>query len=88
MYRYPRRADLDLEPFRRERGPHAARYGLPHEVTFCRRCVISNQRPNSAVEYAHTSQSRKATIHLDEQGVCDACRLAEEKRRAQAHGGF
>lgn len=56
------------------------KYGLPREVRFCTRCVISNQRPNSAVEYAHTAASRKATIHLGDDGVCDACRYAERKR--------
>ena len=57
-----------------------AKYGLPGEVRFCRKCVISNQRPNSAVEYSHTSASKKQTIHFDSEGVCDACRLAEQKK--------
>lgn len=57
-----------------------AKYGLPLDVKFCRRCVISNQRPNSAVEYAHTKDSKKATIHFDAEGVCDACRFADKKR--------
>lgn len=56
------------------------KYGLPREVKFCTRCVISNQRPNSAVEYAHTEQSKKTTINFDAEGVCDACRFAEVKR--------
>jgi N-acetyl sugar amidotransferase len=56
------------------------KYGLPRDVKFCARCVISNQRPNSAVEYKHNSESRKSTIHFDDQGVCDACRFAELKR--------
>ena len=30
-------------------------YGLPKQVAYCKTCVISNQRPNSAVEYKHTS---------------------------------
>jgi len=59
-------------------------YGLPPEVRFCKRCVISNQRPNSTVEYAHTKDSKKKVIHLDEEGICDACRLAEQKH----HGGI
>lgn len=67
------------------------KYGLPAEVKFCKRCVISNQRPSSAVEFKHTKESRKSTIHFDEMGVCDACRYAErkhtevdwEERRAQ-----
>ncbi len=57
------------------------KYGLPADVKFCRRCVISNQRPNSAVEYQHTAASKKATIHFDVQGVCDACLFAEKKRK-------
>ena len=54
-------------------------YGLPREVVFCRRCVISNQRPNSTIEYQHTADSKKQTINFDEEGVCDACRVAENK---------
>ena len=57
-----------------------AKYGLPREVKFCTRCVISNQRPNSTVEYQHTGASKKETINLDGDGVCDACRYAEFKR--------
>ena len=40
---------------------------------------MSNQRPNSAVEYQHTKDSKKVTLHFDDEGVCDACRLAEKK---------
>lgn len=39
-------------------------YGLPREVEFCKKCVISNQRPR---------------IRFDEEGVCSACRFAEHK---------
>jgi len=56
-----------------------AKYGLPPQVRFCKRCVISNQRPNSSVEYAHTKASKKQTINFDAEGVCDACRTAERK---------
>ena len=58
-----------------------AKYGLPQEVAFCKRCVISNQRPNSAVEYKHTKDSKKATIYFDDEGVCDACRFSEKKHQ-------
>ena len=54
-------------------------YGLPPEVKFCKLCVISNQRPNSAVEYKHTEFTNKATIHFDETGICDACNFANKK---------
>ena len=56
------------------------RYGLPAEVRFCRRCTMSNQRPNSCIEYTHTANSRKVTIHFDAEGICDACRVAEAKQ--------
>ena len=39
---------------------------LPTEVKFCRKCVMSNQRPR---------------IVFDEEGVCGACRWAEEKEK-------
>jgi N-acetyl sugar amidotransferase len=57
------------------------KYGLPPTVRFCRRCVISNQRPSSTAEFGHHAGSRKATIHFDADGVCDACRFAEAKAR-------
>lgn len=55
------------------------KYGLPEQVLFCKKCVVSNQRPSSTVEYSHTAESAKATIHFDDEGVCDACRVAEAK---------
>ncbi len=60
-------------------GPLEVKYGLPPEVKFCKRCVISNQRPSSAVEFEHRPDSKKATIAFDEDDVCDACRYAEMK---------
>ena len=46
---------------------------------FCKRCVMSNQRPASAVEYEHTIATRKRTLHFDDAGVCDACNYARTK---------
>jgi N-acetyl sugar amidotransferase len=76
---YPRHKPLDLADFAPGANNPPTRYGLPREICFCKTCTISNQRPNSAVELAHTSTSLKTTIHFDEDGVCDACRLAEQK---------
>lgn len=56
-----------------------AYYGLPEEVVFCSKCVMSNQRPTSAVEFKHTKDSKKTTMNFDDEGVCDACRTAEIK---------
>jgi N-acetyl sugar amidotransferase len=54
-------------------------YGLPQEVKFCKKCVMSNQRPSSAIEFKHTKDSKKTTINFDKNGVCDACNSNEEK---------
>lgn len=73
--------ETDLSRFTADASQLEVKYGLPREVRFCRSCVISNQRPNSAVEYTHTKNTAKQTIHFDDEGVCDACRVAEQKRR-------
>jgi len=57
------------------------KYGLPEKVIFCKRCVMSNQRTVSAIEFKHTIQSKKATLNINEDGICDACLHAEEKAR-------
>jgi N-acetyl sugar amidotransferase len=41
------------------------KYNLPEKVIFCKRCVISNQRPR---------------IEFDEEGVCNACRYFDYKK--------
>ncbi len=56
-------------------------YGLPESVTFCRKCTYSNQKPNSEKESKHTSKTKKPTVEFDDEGVCFACRIAEEKER-------
>lgn len=56
-----------------------AYYGLPNKIEFCKKCVISNQRPSSTVEFRHNIESKKETIAFDEEGVCAACRYAEMK---------
>lgn len=58
------------------------KYGLPEIVVYCKRCVMSNQRPASIPEFKHTPDRKDAKyMHIDEEGICDACRHAEEKER-------
>jgi len=56
-----------------------AKYGLPVEVKFCRKCVLSNQRPQPTGEFKFRPDSRKETTFFDNAGVCTACRYAELK---------
>ena len=70
---------IDLNNFEPSRTPLIAKYGLPDTVSFCQRCVTSNQKPISAIEFQHTSGSVKQAIHIDDENICDACRVAEKK---------
>ena len=49
------------------------------KIIYCKKCVISNQRPSSVVEFTDDSIKNKETIHFDEDGVCHACKYAEMK---------
>lgn len=56
-------------------------FGLPSDVRFCKLCTISNQRPSSCVEFAHTIDTPKKTIPFDAEGICGACRVAQMKKK-------
>ncbi len=56
------------------------RYGLPEKVVYCKRCMMSNHRPASMPEFKHTPERHGAKyLHIDDEGVCDACRQADIK---------
>lgn len=63
-----------------------AKYGLPKEVKFCKRCVVSNQRPSSSVEFKHTKDKKHVPINFDKEGICDACRFTEHKEQVDWGG--
>ena len=54
-------------------------YGLPEKVTFCKLCVISNQRPSSTVEFRNSDGKNKSGIFINEEGICDACSYHKKK---------
>lgn len=60
--------------------PTTAYYGLPLNVEFCKKCVISNQRPNSTIEQKHTRQTKKEVIAFRD-GICDACHTKDWKQK-------
>ena len=51
----------------KERFNVVKKYNLPLEVKFCKKCIVSNQRPR---------------IRFDKEGVCSACRFAEKREKA------
>lgn len=62
---YLPRFSTDYDKFAAPAEAREVRYGLPRQVEFCRRSVISNQRPNSAVEFQHSKDSLKSTINFE-----------------------
>ena len=80
MEKYPTPKPLVQNFIKNNADSLEAKFGLPQQVRFCKKCVISNQRPNSAIEYAHTKDTIKKTIHIDEDGICDACKHAKNKK--------
>ena len=55
-------------------------YNLPEKVVFCKKCVMSNQRPASVPEFRHTRNRDGAKyMQMNEEGICDACLQAESK---------
>jgi len=81
MKRYPYPEPVNLEPFALGNNNPQPKYGLPQGVAFCRCCVMSNQRPNSTTEFKHTADSKKATLNLNADGICDACLVTAEKHQ-------
>ena len=60
-----------------------AYYGLPQEVVYCTKCVMSNQRPASYPEFKHTTERKTPSLNIWGDGVCDACRYAEQKAKIE-----
>tara|TARA_B110000483_G_C18185318_1_gene538649 strand:- start:1479 stop:2702 length:1224 start_codon:yes stop_codon:yes gene_type:complete len=52
---------------------------LPSEVVYCKKCVISNQRPSSVVEFKSNIGDAKPLIAFNKDGVCSACEFHSEK---------
>lgn len=80
MSKFPANRQIDFSEFSGS-NELKAKYGLPEEVVFCKNCVISNQRPNSAVEFKHQTNSKKKTIKIDDDNICDACKAADQKAK-------
>tara|TARA_Y100000589_G_C27144415_1_gene626186 strand:+ start:207 stop:1400 length:1194 start_codon:yes stop_codon:yes gene_type:complete len=50
-----------------------------NEIVFCKKCVMSNQRPGSTIEFKSTNKEEKKLISFNEEGVCGACEYKEVK---------
>ena len=56
-----------------------ALFGLPKKVLFCKKSLISNQRPSSSIEFKHTFKSKKKTLNIDKNGLSDSWKYSRQK---------
>ena len=56
-------------------------YGLPKRVIFCKKTLISNQRPNSTIEFAHNVLSKKKTLRIDKNKISDTWKYSRIKKK-------
>jgi len=63
-----------------ETTPLEVKHGLPREVVYCKKCVMSNQRPATSPEFNKKSTSDTPTSAFGEDGICDACKYNEYKK--------
>lgn len=56
-------------------------YGLPNKVIFCKKTLISNQRPVSEVEFLHNKKTKKKTLFIDKNGISDSWKFSRLKKK-------
>jgi len=60
---------------------HKTLYGLPKKIIFCKKTLISNQRPNSSIEFSHKIESKKKTLFIDKNGISDSWKYSRLKKK-------
>ena len=56
-------------------------YGLPKKVIFCKKTLISNQRPASSIEFKHNQQSKKKTLYIDKNSISETWKYSRIKKQ-------
>ena len=54
-------------------------YGLPSKIIFCKKTLISNQRPQSEIEFSHNIKTKKKTLNIDSNGMSDSWKYSRMK---------
>lgn len=56
-------------------------YGLPSKIIFCKKTLLSNQRPNSTIEFKHTIKSKKKTFYINKNKISDTWKFSRRKKK-------
>ena len=78
-YQFPYPNPVDKSKYKKYLDNPEALYGLPKQIKFCKKCVISNQRPNSTIEFKNNIKETKKTILIEQDGICSACKVKNIK---------
>ena len=54
-------------------------FGMSAKVKFCKKCIISNQRPDATIEFESKNTFKKKGILIEENNICSACKFNEMK---------
>ena len=71
-----KKANLNL--FVEDKHKNIVRYGLPLKVEFCKKCLISNQRPTTRAEHLIKQDVAIPTKFFD--GICEACIIKDQHK--------
>ncbi len=78
IIKYPQK--IDLKNYDKSNLNTKSFFGLSKEIIFCKKCAMSNQKPISSVEFKSNSKSVKKGIYIASDGICDPCKVNEEKK--------
>ncbi len=56
-------------------------YGLPRKVIFCKKTLVSNQKPTSSIEFYHNLKSKKKTLFIDKNRISDSWKYSRRKKK-------
>lgn len=54
-------------------------FGLPKKVVFCKKCVLSNQRPNSTIEFKNLKKRKIVGTNFQKPDICGSCEFQAVK---------
>lgn len=56
-------------------------FGLPKKIKFCKKTLISNQRPSSEIEFKHNKKTKKKTLFIDKNFISDTWKYSRLKKK-------
>ena len=56
-------------------------FGLPKKIIFCKKSLISNQCPNSTIEFNQNKNSKKKTLIIDKKEISDSWKYSRFKKK-------